>query len=170
MTRIPCWTVGAWPAGSTRCWRPATPLRPPGYVSSGSAGFSAWLTEEGEFDVDPLLGAKAPKLDRTVIEPLTETQLKALLKACAGPDMRDRRDEAILRLMLESVSTVEVSSSRWVPLPVPYRRSLRFPLNLLKKRFFPDGLIRVVRGQIRCGQVGPAAATRYGDERRQPLP
>ena len=45
---------------------------------------------------------KAPKLDRTVIEPLTDVQLKALLKACAGPDMRDRRDEAILRLMLET--------------------------------------------------------------------
>jgi integrase len=49
-----------------------------------------------------LIGVKAPKLDRTVIEPLTDVQLKALLKACAGPEMRDRRDEAILRLMLET--------------------------------------------------------------------
>jgi site-specific recombinase XerD len=52
--------------------------------------------------VDPLLGIKAPQLDNKVIEPLTEDQLKALLKACAGPEMRDRRDEAILRLMLET--------------------------------------------------------------------
>ena len=64
--------------------------------------FSAWLTEEGEIEADPLLGIKAPKLDTKVIEPLTETQLKAMLKACAGKDLRDRRDEAILRLMVET--------------------------------------------------------------------
>jgi site-specific recombinase XerD len=64
--------------------------------------FANWLAKEGEVDVDPLIGVKAPKLDRTLIEPLTDVQLKALLKACAGPDMRDRRDEAILRLMLET--------------------------------------------------------------------
>jgi len=64
--------------------------------------FSAWLLEEGEADADALLGIKAPKLDTRVVEPLTEDQLKALLKACAGPEMRDRRDEAIVRLMLET--------------------------------------------------------------------
>jgi site-specific recombinase XerD len=64
--------------------------------------FAAWLVEEEEMAVDPLLGIKAPQLDSKVIEPLTEAQLKALLKACAGPEMRDRRDEAILRLMLET--------------------------------------------------------------------
>ncbi len=64
--------------------------------------FSAWLVDEGELDADPLLGVKAPKLDTKVIEPLTDVQIKALLKACAGPDLRDRRDEAILRLMVET--------------------------------------------------------------------
>ena len=61
--------------------------------------FSGWLTEEGEQDSDPLLGLKSPKLDSPVIEPLTDDQLRAMLKACRGPDMRDKRDEAILRLM-----------------------------------------------------------------------
>jgi integrase/recombinase XerD len=37
-----------------------------------------------------------------VVEPLTEDDLRALLKACAGPDMRDRRDEALVRFMLET--------------------------------------------------------------------
>ncbi|MDQ3416238.1 MAG: site-specific integrase, partial [Actinomycetota bacterium] len=46
--------------------------------------FASWLADEGEVNVDPLIGVKAPKLDRTVIEPLTDVQLKALLKACAG--------------------------------------------------------------------------------------
>jgi site-specific recombinase XerD len=64
--------------------------------------FSAWLTEEGELSADPFLGAKAPKLDAKVIEPLTEDQIKAMLKACAGRDMRERRDEALMRLMVET--------------------------------------------------------------------
>ncbi len=63
---------------------------------------SAWLVDEGEAPDDPLLGVKVPKLDTAVVEPLTDGQLRSLLKACAGPDMRDRRDEAILRLMLET--------------------------------------------------------------------
>ncbi len=64
--------------------------------------FSAWLVEEGELDADPLLGVKAPKLDTKVVEPLTEAQIRSMLKACAGSDMRDRRDEAMLRLMVET--------------------------------------------------------------------
>ncbi|GAA3856471.1 tyrosine-type recombinase/integrase [Tessaracoccus defluvii] len=61
--------------------------------------FSAWLADEGEIPVDELLGVKAPKLDKPVIQPLTDEQLKALLKSCRGSDLRDKRDEAIIRLM-----------------------------------------------------------------------
>lgn len=71
--------------------------------------FSAWLAEEGEIPSDPFVGVKAPKLDAKVVEPLTDDQLKALLKACTPPKgstpmemLRHRRDEAILRLMLET--------------------------------------------------------------------
>lgn len=79
----------------------------------GVRRFSAWLTAEGEYHDDPLLGLTPPKLDRKVIEPLTEDELRALLKTCtvkkAGGDataatdvFRNRRDEAILRLMIET--------------------------------------------------------------------
>ncbi len=64
--------------------------------------FSAWLTEEDELDSDPLLGLKAPKLDEKVVPSLTDDQLRQLLKACSGKDFRDRRDDAITRLMVES--------------------------------------------------------------------
>lgn len=64
--------------------------------------FSSWLVEEGELDSDPLLGLKAPKLDSKVIEPLSEDQIKALIKACSGRDLRDRRDEALVRFMVET--------------------------------------------------------------------
>jgi site-specific recombinase XerD len=64
--------------------------------------FSAWLAEEGETEVDLLVGMKPPKIDQPLIEPLTDAQIKALIKACSGPEMRDRRDEAIVRLMVET--------------------------------------------------------------------
>jgi site-specific recombinase XerD len=68
----------------------------------GVRRFSAWLTEEGEMPDDPLLGVKAPKLDQKVVDPLTDEQIKAMIKACAGSDMRDRRDEAVIRFMVET--------------------------------------------------------------------
>lgn len=64
--------------------------------------FSSWLTEEGEIPADPLLGSKPPRLDVKVVDPLTEGELKALIAACAGKELRDRRDEALVRLMLET--------------------------------------------------------------------
>jgi site-specific recombinase XerD len=68
----------------------------------GVRRFSAWLAEEGEIDDDPLLGLKAPKLDSKVTDSLTDDELRRLIKACTGKDFRDRRDEAIVRLMAET--------------------------------------------------------------------
>ena len=68
----------------------------------GLRRFSAWLEEEGEVDTDPLLGLKAPKLDSKVTESLTDDELRRLIKACGGKEFRDRRDEAIVRLMAET--------------------------------------------------------------------
>jgi site-specific recombinase XerD len=71
--------------------------------------FAAWLADEGEIPADPFLGVKSPKLDERVVEPLSDDQLRALVKACVPPKgadpkeaMRHRRDEAIVRLMLET--------------------------------------------------------------------
>lgn len=71
--------------------------------------FSSWLAEEGEIPADPFLGVKSPKLDERVVDPLSDYELRAMLKACipakgATPAeaLRHRRDEAMIRLMLES--------------------------------------------------------------------
>ena len=64
--------------------------------------FAAWLHAEGELDTNPLLGLQPPKLDTKVTDALTGDELKALIKACAGKDLRERRDEAIVRLMAET--------------------------------------------------------------------
>jgi integrase/recombinase XerD len=90
------------PASSLTCSTGVTPQPPRRHGSSQYDGFSAWLTDEGEQDSDPLLGLKAPKLDTRVVEPLTDDQLQAWLTACSGPDMRGRRDEALVRLMAET--------------------------------------------------------------------
>lgn len=65
--------------------------------------FSAWLTEEQEIPRDELLGLKPPKLDQKVVERLSDEQCRALIKACAGKEFRDRRDEAVVRFMLEAI-------------------------------------------------------------------
>lgn len=64
--------------------------------------FAAWLADEGEIDSNPLLGVNPPKLDHKVVEALTDEQLRLLIKACAGKELIDRRDEAIVRLMAET--------------------------------------------------------------------
>jgi site-specific recombinase XerD len=64
--------------------------------------FASWLAAEGELPADVLVGLKPPKIPAKVVPALTDDQLKALLEACAGPTLRDRRDEAIVRLMLET--------------------------------------------------------------------
>lgn len=64
--------------------------------------FSNWLAEEGEIDDDPLVGLKSPKLDQKVVQSLTDDELRLLIKACSGKDFRDRRDDAIIRLMAET--------------------------------------------------------------------
>jgi integrase/recombinase XerD len=64
--------------------------------------FAGWLFAEGELAADPLAGLKPPRLDQKLTPVLSEDQLRALLAACAGKSFRDRRDEALVRLMLET--------------------------------------------------------------------
>jgi integrase/recombinase XerD len=64
--------------------------------------FSAWLLDEEEITTDDLVGMKPPKVDKPIIDPLTDDELRAMIKACAGTGLRDRRDEALIRFMFET--------------------------------------------------------------------
>jgi integrase/recombinase XerD len=64
--------------------------------------FAAWLVEEGELDANPLAGLKPVRTDSKVVPVLTEKQLRELLVACHGKSLRDRRDEALVRLLAET--------------------------------------------------------------------
>lgn len=68
--------------------------------------FSAWLAEEGELPKDDLANLKPPKLDSKIVPELSEDQLKALIAACKGNAFWERRDEAIIRLMIETGARV----------------------------------------------------------------
>jgi site-specific recombinase XerD len=64
--------------------------------------FTAWLAAENIVPADPLLTLKAPALDTKLVHPLTGAELRDLVKKCQGSAFRDRRDEAIVRLMCET--------------------------------------------------------------------
>jgi integrase/recombinase XerD len=64
--------------------------------------FAAWLLDEGEITANPLVGLKPPRADVKVVQALTDDELKRLIRACQGKSLMDRRDEAIVRLMLEA--------------------------------------------------------------------
>jgi integrase/recombinase XerD len=64
--------------------------------------FSKWLAAEGELPADPLDGMRPPKLDAKLVPVLSDDQLRALLRACEGRTLRDRRDEALVRLLAET--------------------------------------------------------------------
>lgn len=93
-------------------------------------------------DTDPLLGLKAPKLNSKVTESLTEAELRRPIKACGGKEFRDRRDEAIVRLMAETGMRAGEVTSLLVP-DVDLNR----------------GLVTVRRGKGGKGRVAP-----FGDQ------
>ncbi|MFD1507493.1 tyrosine-type recombinase/integrase [Georgenia yuyongxinii] len=72
--------------------------------------FAAWLTAGGEIPADPFPGVKAPRVEPPLVEPLTDDELRALVKTCTVPEgstaavetLHHRRDEAIIRLMFET--------------------------------------------------------------------
>jgi integrase/recombinase XerD len=64
--------------------------------------FSWWLAKEGERPTDDMLGLAPPKIDSKLVHPLTDAELKDLIKVCRGNTFRDRRDEALIRLLAET--------------------------------------------------------------------
>jgi site-specific recombinase XerD len=70
--------------------------------AKGLRQFTRWLFAEGELDADPLDTLRSPQVDRKIVPTLDDAQLTKLIKACSGRELQDRRDEAIVRLMIET--------------------------------------------------------------------
>jgi site-specific recombinase XerD len=61
-----------------------------------------WAIEEGEITSDPMARMRLPSVPEDPPAVLTDTELRALLKACEGQDFVDRRDTAIVRTFIDT--------------------------------------------------------------------
>lgn len=63
--------------------------------------FCGWLVDEEELGAHPMKTLSPPQPKAKPVPVLTDDDLAALLKACSGKEFRDRRDEAMIRLLLD---------------------------------------------------------------------
>lgn len=64
--------------------------------------FCGWLVAEGELAEHPMTGMQAPAPAAKPVPVLTDGELAALIKACGGRDFISRRDEAMIRMLLDT--------------------------------------------------------------------
>jgi integrase/recombinase XerC len=65
-------------------------------------GFYAWLEAEGDIEINPMNGVARPVVPTVEIPVLQSNEIAALLAACRGRAPIDRRDLAIISLMLDT--------------------------------------------------------------------
>jgi site-specific recombinase XerD len=64
--------------------------------------FFSFLQEEGEITTHPMTNMKPPTIPETPVPVFDKSQLEALLKTAEGRDFDSRRDQAILRLFMDT--------------------------------------------------------------------
>ncbi|MEV7011589.1 tyrosine-type recombinase/integrase [Streptosporangium sp. NPDC051022] len=67
-----------------------------------SVWFRWMIDEEERSTLSPVLRADAPKVPKKVRRYLSDEELSALLAACKGPGFLDRRDTAVLRILIDN--------------------------------------------------------------------
>jgi site-specific recombinase XerD len=76
----------------------------PGTVRTRYRGlfrFCGWLIAEDEIDDNPMRTLSPPAPRAQPVPGLSDDELAALLKVCQGKTLADRRDEAMVRLLLD---------------------------------------------------------------------
>lgn len=64
--------------------------------------FFKWLVREEEIERNPMEGAVGPIVPEQPVTVLDVDQMRALLDSCKGNDLISRRDQAILRLLIDT--------------------------------------------------------------------
>jgi integrase/recombinase XerD len=64
--------------------------------------FAKFIADEEGLDASGVLSVKAPKVDQTVAADVSTDDVKAMLKACDGNSLNDRRDKAALALFIDT--------------------------------------------------------------------
>ncbi|HEX6759053.1 MAG TPA: hypothetical protein VF086_11715 [Propionibacteriaceae bacterium] len=67
--------------------------------------FCSWLVDDFELSSNPMATMSPPTLKMKPVPVVTADDLVALLKACNGKEFSDRRDEALIRLLLDVLTT-----------------------------------------------------------------
>jgi site-specific recombinase XerD len=65
------------------------------------AQFFKWMAGEGEIDDNPFLRMKPPTVPESPVPVISETDLRKLLAACDGTGFEERRDGALIRLLVD---------------------------------------------------------------------
>jgi len=77
----------------------------PAYVATQHRSLQqlwAWLEKEEEIDTNPFHKLSPPKVPEKAVPVLSDDVVKALLVTCKGTTFENRRDEAIIRLFLDT--------------------------------------------------------------------
>jgi site-specific recombinase XerD len=69
---------------------------------SGLRQFYKWLIAEDEIERSPMTDMKPPAISDKPVTVLTDDQLRTLLASCSGKTFVERRDNAIIRLFLDT--------------------------------------------------------------------
>ena len=78
--------------------------------------FFKFLVEDGEIRDSPMARMQVPKIPEQPPDVLGEETLRKLVRACEGQAFEDRRDMAIIRLMIDTGCRIgEVLGLRWSP-------------------------------------------------------
>ncbi|MGI8707951.1 MAG: tyrosine-type recombinase/integrase [Actinomycetota bacterium] len=64
--------------------------------------FFEWMREEGEIPENPMRHMSPPSVPEVSVPVLTDDQLRALLRTCAGTSFMERRDQALLRMFIDT--------------------------------------------------------------------
>ena len=64
--------------------------------------FYGWLVREEWIETNPMAGLRPPKPTEKPVPVLSDDDLRALIAACQGKEFADRRDEAIVRLFIDT--------------------------------------------------------------------
>lgn len=69
---------------------------------SAIRSFCTWLMDEEEITSNPMIGVPYPRTKIKPVPVVPDRDLAALVKACAGKTIKDRRDEAIIRFLFDT--------------------------------------------------------------------
>ena len=64
--------------------------------------FFTWAVREDEIEADPMERMQRPPVPEKFVKPLTDDEIRRLFQACAGRTFEQRRDAALVAVLLES--------------------------------------------------------------------